>query len=95
MLGLLWIPDWFWHPLAGKGYQFWSGIGSDLGEYTIALALIGGLVRSYRQHVCHVETCHRLAWHPDPGHGHPVCKRHHPHTGRCVQTDDGSSRLEE
>jgi hypothetical protein len=66
---------YFWHPLAGDGYQFWSGIGSDLGELT----LIGAIAAWYRMHNCHVNRCWRLSWHPHPDHGHPVCRRHHPH----------------
>jgi len=27
------------HPLHGQGYQFWSGIGSDLGELSILIAI--------------------------------------------------------
>jgi hypothetical protein len=65
------------HPLTGDGYQFWSGIGSDVGEVTI----LGALVMIYRKHECHVERCHRPAWHPHPEHDHPVCKRHHPDAG--------------
>jgi len=30
------VPHWFYtyfvHVLSGRGYQFWSGIGSDVGE---------------------------------------------------------------
>lgn len=62
------------HPLTGKGYQFWSGIGSDFGEVTI----LGGLLMIYRKHECHLDTCHRPAWHPHPEHGHPVCRKHFP-----------------
>ena len=69
---------WLWHPLAGPGYQFWSGIGSDLGEIT----LVGGFVGLYLHHTCHMYGCLRPAWHPDPESGHPVCKRHHPHHPR-------------
>ena len=36
-----------------------------------------------RKHNCHVRRCWRLAWHPHPDHGHPVCRRHHP-DGRGV-----------
>lgn len=65
---------WFWHPLAGPGYQFWSGIGSDIGE----IAIVGGAIAIYRRHNCHVHRCWRLSWHAHPDHGHPVCRRHHP-----------------
>jgi hypothetical protein len=67
------IADIF-HPLWGVGYQFWSGIGSDVGE----LAIITGVAAFLYKHNCHVRGCPRLSWHPDPGTGHPVCKKHHP-----------------
>lgn len=60
------------------GYNFWSGIGSDVGE----LAIVGGLLTIvlgfWHHHNCHVKGCYRLHWHPDPVTGHPVCKKHHP-----------------
>lgn len=65
---------WLLHPMNGKGYAWWSGAGSDLGEVTI----IGGMVMIYRKHECHLDGCHRLAWHPHPRHGHPVCRKHFP-----------------
>lgn len=57
--------DWFC--LEGRGYQFWSGIG---------LALFWPLTYWWH-HTCHIPWC--LRWgHPDPVHGHPVCKTHQP-----------------
>lgn len=61
-------------PLWGAGYQFWSGIGSDIGE----LAIITGVAAFCYRHNCHIHRCWRLSWHPDPETGHPVCKKHHP-----------------
>ena len=61
-----------WFALHGDGYQFWSGIGS--GSPLIAAVLL-----LYRRHNCHVAWCPWLQWHTHPEHGHPVCKRHHPH----------------
>jgi hypothetical protein len=62
---------------SGKGYGFWSGVGSDIGE----LGIIGGLAVLVRHHVCHVHRCWRVGRHQTPGEGntvHTVCKRHHP-----------------
>lgn len=73
---------WFWHPLNGTGYQFWSGIGSDIGE----VAIVGGLITLVRQRTCHVHRCWRPCWHAHPEHGHPVCKHHHPHA-RTIRAD--------
>lgn len=79
VLGFLWIPDDYWHPLRnGVGYNFWSGIGSDVGELTLATSVVFAIVMAYRRHNCHVQRCWRLQWHVHPDHGHPVCKRHHP-----------------
>lgn len=75
---------WFFQPLHGDGYQFWSGIASDLGE----VAIIGGLLTFVRQRNCHVKRCPRLSWHAHPEHGHPVCRKHHPH-GEGIEADDG------
>jgi len=47
------LPGWFYtyfvHILSGNGYQFWSGIGSDLGEVT----LLGIVLVWWRSHNCH------------------------------------------
>jgi hypothetical protein len=69
-----WFQTYFEHILSGRGYQFWSGIGSDIGELTLLTAFVIWI----RQRNCHVHRCWRLAWHPHPVHGHPVCRRHHP-----------------
>ena len=76
-MGLL-MPHWFYtyfvHILSGKGYQLWSGIGSDVGQVTLfGLAMVW-----WRHHNCHVYHCWRLSWHPHPDHKHPVCRHHHP-----------------
>jgi hypothetical protein len=77
MLSFHWLNELV-HPLHGTGYQFWSGIGSDFGEVT----LLAGLWLFYRTHNCHVYRCLRLAWHPHPASGHPVCRKHHPEQGK-------------
>ena len=56
---------------SGRWYLWWSGIVGDIG-------LFGGGYLILRKHNCHVHRCWRLAWHPHPDHGHPVCKKHHP-----------------
>jgi hypothetical protein len=65
------------HPLGGDGYQVWSGIGSDVSEVAILVAVATWL----RGRNCHISGCWRLSWHPHPDHGHPVCRRHHPDGG--------------
>lgn len=73
-----WAFHWIWHPLSYWGYQFWSGIGSDIAEYTLLTTFVAGLFAWYRRHNCHVQRCWRLQWHVHPEHGHPVCVVHHP-----------------
>jgi hypothetical protein len=68
----------YFHPLGGTGCQFWSGIGSDIGEIT----LIGALIAVWSKHNCHVHRCWRLSWHPSEKYGgHVVCRHHHEHSG--------------
>lgn len=70
----------------GTTYNFWSGFGSDLGEYSIAFAVLSsalGAYRTYRKHhECHIEepeNCHRLGLHTVhvPGGEFKVCRDHH------------------
>ena len=58
---------------AGPEYGFWSGFGSDVGEF----AIIGGLVSIVRHHNCEVHGCWRLGRHITAA-AHRVCRRHHP-----------------
>ena len=69
--------DDLFHPLHGQGYQFWSGIGSDLGELSILIAITAFVWGWYRVHNCHVKGCKSILTHPDPAHGWPACRRHH------------------
>lgn len=73
------LPSWLYHVLdwpmntgPNGGYNFWSGIGSGS-------PLLLGCALWWRRHNCHVKGCWRLQWHVHPDHGHPVCRRHHPH----------------
>jgi hypothetical protein len=80
-------PIDFIRPLHGGGYQFWSGIGSDLGELSILLTILAFAWAWWRTHNCHIHKCPRLMWHTHPDHGHPVCRRHHPDWQQV--TEDG------
>lgn len=74
------LPDYLWHPLrGGNGYNSWSGWVSDVGEATLITAILASLATWWRKHNCHVHKCWRLSWHAHPGHGHPVCRKHHPY----------------
>ena len=54
-----------------SGYNIFSGPLPDV-------VFISFFIQVWRKHNCHVHHCHRIAWHPDPESGHPICKRHHP-----------------
>jgi hypothetical protein len=54
-----------------KGYNFWSGIGSDVSEIT----LLGMVVALIKHHNCHSKRCLRPG-HKHPVHGWPACKKH-------------------
>lgn len=69
------------------GYNFVSGPLADITLFTAAVSFI---YLHLRKHNCHVNRCMRLAWHPHPEHGHPVCKKHHPH-GRSITVNTGAS----
>ena len=64
-----------------KGYNFWSGIGSDLGEITLigTIIAIGWRVRKHFE--CHVDTCHKVGLHHVAGTPHRTCWPHHPVLG--------------
>ena len=68
----------------GKGYGFWSGVGSDIGE----VALIGAVIAAYRRHNCHVRRCWRLQRHPVEGTPWIVCRKHHPTINQLPDAGD-------
>jgi hypothetical protein len=75
--------DYFLHwPMKG-GYNFISG---PLADITLLTAAASFVYLHFRKHNCHVNGCPRLEWHPHPEHGHPVCKKHHPH-GRLITAE--------
>jgi hypothetical protein len=86
---------WLVHPLGSctgsaalvsrcKGYNFWSGIGSDLGEVTLLTAVVA----AYWHHTCHVTRCWRLGRF---AHGHLKLSAHHhplvPSDGRVTRVE--------
>jgi hypothetical protein len=58
----------------GTWYNFWSGLGADIG----GLTLLGAAIGAYRKHNCHVHGCWRLAKQQVAGTSWLVCHRHHP-----------------
>lgn len=83
------VPGWFWHPLGTQvcraqyhtaaqvrdclGYNYHSGIGSDLSEIT----LVVGLIIFLRRHNCHARGCWRIGKFRVDGTPYMVCARHH------------------
>ena len=71
-------------PLHGDGYNFWSGIGSDIGEITIVIAVFAW----WKHRNCQVKGCWRIHLTNPTEAGHYVCKRHHPaHEGNQLSAD--------
>jgi hypothetical protein len=58
----------------GGWYNFWSGLGADIGGLTI----LGGAIGVYRKHNCHVHGCWRIAKQQVVGTSWVVCHHHHP-----------------
>jgi hypothetical protein len=80
-----------WDVTDGEGYQWWSGVGSDLGQVTLITGLIVGFWRVRKHLECHVESpknCHRIG-RPVAGTGHRACRLHHPNaTEKGAITED-------
>jgi hypothetical protein len=71
-----------WYGSTSQWYNFWSGFGSDLAEFSI----LAGLIAFYRKHNCHVRRCWRLQHHAVEGTPYVVCRRHHPTIGNRPPT---------
>lgn len=72
---------------SSRWYAWWSGAGSDLGEF----ALFGAAVAFYRRHTCHVDDprfCWRWAAHPVAGTPFRACRKHHPQVPDRVSAED-------
>ena len=69
------VYGWFWHPLRpGDGLNFYSGIGSDIGELT----LISILWLGFRRVNCSAPWCPKVGLHPTADGQHHLCGFHHP-----------------
>jgi hypothetical protein len=70
------------HPLRYWGYQFWSGIGSDIGELSIVISIIVAALavrRFLHTHFpCHTDSCRKLGFHHVAGTPYRTCWHHHP-----------------
>lgn len=63
---------------AGPYYGFFSGFGSDLGEYVIVSSVGTAVIVALRKNNCHHDGCPWLGrYHIADGH-YRVCRKHHP-----------------
>ena len=59
-------------------YNFWSGIGSDIGEVTLITAVGIGVYTGVRKVNCHSKRCWRIGHHALEGTPCIFCRHHHP-----------------
>ena len=59
-------------------YNFWSGIGSDIGEVTLISAVGIGVYTGVRKVNCHSKRCWRIGHHQLEGTPYILCRHHHP-----------------
>jgi len=59
-------------------YNFWSGIGSDIGEATLISAVGIGVYTGIRKVNCHTKGCWRIGRHTLDGTPYILCRHHHP-----------------
>jgi hypothetical protein len=64
--------------LAGPYYGFWSGIGSDIAEFSLVGAAVTGVYQLSRKFNCHQRRCWRVGTHEAAGGQFLLCSRHHP-----------------
>lgn len=87
-------------------YNFWSGFGSDMGEYALVFTLLAGLFHTLAKDTCHVggqwpHGCWLPSFHEVDVNGikHRVCHRHsghlvlrhHPLKGLHHENNQGSN----
>jgi hypothetical protein len=74
------ISSWLWIHTGtgnepGSYYGFFSGFGSDLGEYVIILGVMTGLYHLVKRNNCHAHGCWRVG--SFPVGDYRVCRVHH------------------
>lgn len=82
---------WYWIEVhtgtvnePGPYYGFWSGFGSDIGEYAILVGLMHGIWLAYHLHNCKEPGCWRLGhfpWTDKDGTHYKACHIHNPFMG--------------
>lgn len=71
--------------VSGKWYGFWSGFGSDLGEFAIVGAIGQLAYTQARKHNCHEPGCWRIGLRTTAAGDH-MCHKHHP-DGRLTHAE--------
>jgi hypothetical protein len=72
--GSFFFSHWLFHPLVGRGYQFYSGVLGDIPEIGILFAGIGIL-----KHLnCDAPRCFRYGPHRTADGHSKLCRVHHP-----------------
>lgn len=69
------IPAWIFHPLIGRGYQFWSGIA---GSFLLGGGIWSGIAVTYWKHSCHAPGCLRIGRFHTADRTAVLCSKHHP-----------------
>jgi hypothetical protein len=76
---------WWWIEIhtgtvneSGPYYGFWSGFGSDLGEYVILGAVLNGIYVHWKNVNCHDPHCLRIGLYQAAGGQYRLCRHHHP-----------------
>jgi hypothetical protein len=64
--------------LSGTYYGFWSGVGSDIAEFSLVGAAFTGVYQLTRKFNCHQRRCWRVGTHEAAGGQFLLCSRHHP-----------------
>jgi hypothetical protein len=70
----------------GRWELFWSGIASDLTQFSIPVAVVA----FWYHHTCHVNHprfCWRPGTHPVAGTSYRACKKHHPAVPDRISAD--------
>ncbi len=76
--------------LSGPFYGFWSGVGSDIAELTLA----GALIEQIRRRNCHVSRCWRSGHFEVGGTPYKTCRKHHPEVPDLVTPDEVADAAE-
>lgn len=85
LLSLHAAASWWWFEVhsgttnePGPYYGFFSGFGSDLGEYAILVGVAQGVYLHWKHINCHAPGCPRVGRFNDASGQFKFCHHHHP-----------------